>query len=124
MKSVVAEHEEQHLSYGKYIAGFAMSVLLTLMAYLLVSRHAGGTNTIVALVSGLAIMQFLVQMVFFLHIGEERKPRWKLGALLFAVVIVLIIVFGSVWIMNSLNYRMTQSPGHVEQYLRTQNGGI
>ena len=37
----------------------------------------------------------------------------------FMLGIVLIIVGGSVWIMNNLNYRMT--PQQMEQYLKSQD---
>jgi cytochrome o ubiquinol oxidase operon protein cyoD len=57
--------------------------------------------------------------VFFLHLGRESKPRWNLNALLFAVLVVVIIVFGSLWIMHNLNYHM-QNPQQINKYLRSQ----
>lgn len=117
--TVVTETSRPEATLGKYIAGFAASILLTTMAYLLVTHRSGSTNSIVAIISGLAFIQFLVQMVFFLHIGEERQPRWKLLVLVFMVCVVLILVGGSIWIMNNLNYRMT--PAQQEQYLKSQD---
>lgn len=122
MKPIVKEHEEPRLKLSNYIVGFIGCVVLTLMAYLLVTKHAGSTGTIVALLAGLAIAQFLVQMVLFLHIGEEKQPRWKLQAMLFMLGIVVIVVGGSIWIMNNLNYRMT--PQETNNYLKDQDGGI
>jgi cytochrome o ubiquinol oxidase operon protein cyoD len=119
MSSVVSEHEEHKLSLGKYITGFVASVWITLVAYLLVVHPVHDHAITVGLISGLAIVQFLVQMVFFLHIGEERKPRWKLAVMVFMLSIVLLIVFGSIWIMNNLNYRMT--PQQMQQYLKSQD---
>lgn len=119
MKPVVAEHDEQHLSYGKYVFGFLASIALTLTAYVLVTYGSASKNVIAGLISGLAIVQFLVQMVFFLHLAEERGPRWKLLIAAFMLGTVFIIVFGSIWIMNSLNYRMT--PQQMEQYLKSQD---
>jgi len=115
----VAEHETTHLSLGRYVGGFAASIALTLVAYLLATHGRAGTNTLVALLAGLAIVQFLVQMVFFLHVGEERRPRWKLLVMWLMLIVVLILVGGSIWIMNNLNYRM--SPQQQEQYLRSQD---
>jgi cytochrome o ubiquinol oxidase operon protein cyoD len=115
----VAEHETAHLSLGTYIGGFLASIALTLTAYLLATRGTADTNTLVALLAGLAIVQFLVQMVFFLHVGQERKPRWKLMVMWLMLAVVLILVGGSIWIMNDLNYRMT--PQQQEQYLRSQD---
>ena len=119
MNAVVKDHNEHHLSYGKYIFGFLASIALTLTAYVLVTHGSASKNTIVGLISGLAIVQFLVQMLFFLHLGEERQPRWKLLVAVWMLGIVIIVVFGSIWIMNSLNYRMT--PQQQEQYLKSQD---
>jgi len=120
-KTIVAEHDEQQFSYGKYIAGFVSSVALTLLAYLLATRAHINHNLLIGFLAVLAITQFMVQMVFFLHIGEERQPRWKLYMLLLMLCVVLIVVLGSLWIMNNLNYRMMSSPQTQEQYLKSQD---
>ncbi len=116
----VAEHEEvQHLSYGKYLLGFVSSIALTVGAYLL-ATHSSADKNLLALVLGvLAIVQFIVQMLLFLHIGEERGPRWKFAAMLMMLIVVLILVFASIWIMNNLNYRMT--PQQIQQYMKSQD---
>jgi cytochrome o ubiquinol oxidase operon protein cyoD len=118
-RSIIAEHEEQTVSYGHYIFGFVASLALTLTAYVLVTHGSANRNLLVSMICGLAVIQFLVQMFFFLHLGEERGPRWKLLVAVFMVGIVLLIVFGSVWIMNNLNYRMT--PEQMNQYLKSQD---
>lgn len=114
-------------TYLSYFAGFIISVGLTLAAYVPVSHlvhassgpdHLGLTIVVI----GLAIVQLLVQLVFFLHLGRESKPRWRSWALVFAVLVVLVIVGGSLWIMNNLDYRMT--PQQLNQYLQNQDGGI
>jgi cytochrome o ubiquinol oxidase operon protein cyoD len=117
--TVVSEHNEHPLSLGKYVVGFVGSVVVTMAAYLLVTRSSWPHGTVVGIICGLAILQFLVQMVFFLHIGDERRPRWKQAVLGFMLGIVLIVVFGSVWIMNNLNYRMT--PEQMQRYLKSQD---
>lgn len=115
----ISEHGEQHVSLGKYILGFVASLALTLMAYLLVTRRAASTDTLMAIICGLAVIQFLVQMVFFLHIGEERKPRWKQMVMWFMFAIIFLIIGGSIWIMNNLNTRMT--PKQMQQYMKSQD---
>ena len=105
-----------------YLSGYILSLVLTITAYLLVTHPHYSVGLIVAAVLILAVVQFLVQLVFFLHIGVERRPRWKLAVLIFMVGIVLIIVIGSIWIMNNLNYRMT--PQQINTYLNNQGGGF
>ncbi len=109
-------------SLKTYISGFVLSIFLTLMAYDLVVQRKFSVDTIIAAIVGLALIQFLIQLVFFLHLGRETKPRWKLFVLLFMIMVVLILVFGSIWIMNNLNYRMT--PQQQNQYMNNQGGGF
>jgi heme/copper-type cytochrome/quinol oxidase subunit 4 len=62
-------------------------------------------------------------MKLFLHLGNEAKPRLKLLVFGFMALVVMILVFGSLWIMYSLNYRMpTQS--QINSYMNSQNGGF
>ena len=104
---------------GAYVSGFVLSIAFTLEAYYLVAHRALSKWSLAAAIAGLAIVQFLVQLVFFLHLGRELRPRWKLVALLFMLGVVMIIVFGSLWIMNNLNYHMT--PQQMNQYLNSQD---
>jgi cytochrome o ubiquinol oxidase operon protein cyoD len=121
MKPVVSEHDDHHLSYGKYVAGFIGSILLTSCAYLL-ATHVGSTvnrNVLAIVLAVLAIGQFILQMFLFLHIGDERGPRLRLMAAGLMLGVVLILVGGSIWIMNNLNYRMT--PQQINQYMQDQD---
>jgi cytochrome o ubiquinol oxidase subunit IV len=115
----ISEHGEQPLTYGKYVAGFVGSVVLTLCAYLLATRGTAKLGALEVSLALLAISQFVVQMVLFLHVGEEHGPRWKLLAAAFMLGVVLILVGGSLWVMNNLNTRMT--PQQMDQYLRSQD---
>jgi cytochrome o ubiquinol oxidase operon protein cyoD len=120
MKARVSEHDaEMHLSYGKYLLGFISSITLTVSAYMLATHSSANKNVLAVILGLLAIVQFTVQMLLFLHVGDERGPRWKLGAMLMMLVVVLILVFASIWIMNNLNYRMT--PQQIQQYMKSQD---
>lgn len=119
MKTVVAEHDEMRLSYSKYAGGFLGSVALTVTAYLLATHGHVGSVGLAAGLAVLAVTQFVLQMLLFLHVGEERGPRLKLLAAGFMLGVVLILVFGSLWIMRNLNYRMT--PQQMDQYLKSQD---
>ncbi len=108
---------------SSYILGFGLALILTLVAYLLaVGGHFHGW-AITFVLAGLALLQLLVQLVFFLHIREESRPRWKLIALGFAVIVVVILVFGSLWIMVNLSYHHDHnSPTDVNNYLIQDEG--
>lgn len=112
-----------------YVTGFVMSLALTLVAYQLVQAYARNApysrNTMLLAIAGLAIVQLFVQLVFFLHVGSEGKPRWNLMMLLFAGMVVVILVAGSMWIMHNLDYKMTSPPMNTKQvnnYLDSQDG--
>jgi cytochrome o ubiquinol oxidase operon protein cyoD len=99
-------------SVSSYVTGFALSVTLTISAFLLVwaYRTADGMiysrGVLIALLAFLAVMQLVVQALFFLHVSAERRVRINLYSGLFTVMVVLTIVIGSVWVMENLNYNM------------------
>ncbi len=103
-----------------YASGFVLSILLTVAAYIAVTQHTFAGAALVTVIITLAIAQVLVQLFFFLHLGQETRPRWKLMVLLFMLVILGILVFGSLWIMQSLNYNM-MSPERMNIYMIDQN---
>jgi len=123
---VTSDHDVGTGSVKTYLAGFLISLALTGTAFLLVKIHVDHQHTypsdgfmMVSLVS-LAVTQLFVQLVFFLHLGRESKPRWNAYALTFAVTVVVILVIGSLWIMSNLNYRMMSSPTLIREYLKSQ----
>jgi cytochrome o ubiquinol oxidase operon protein cyoD len=120
-----AEHAApERTTLATYVVGFMLSVLLTLLAFWLVGSHRiSGTPALFA-IFGLALIQFCVQVFCFLHIGEERKPRHKLTAFLFMILVVIILAGGSLWIMNNLNYHMLAplTPQQQTKYLHDNEG--
>ena len=119
-QTTMTDHERSSKNLKSYITGFILSILLTLGAYVLVIEHLFTGNIGVAVLILFAVVQLLIQLLFFLHISQEAKPRWKLLTLLFMLLVLLIIVIGSLWIMNNLNYRMT--PAQMNKYMNDQSG--
>jgi cytochrome o ubiquinol oxidase subunit IV len=120
MDIIVSAHDTDRGTLRTYVTGFTASIVLTVTAYLLVVHHALSRRILIAAVVVLALAQFMVQLLFFLHLGRETKPRWKLAVFLFMIMVVLILVFGSLWIMTNLNYRMT--PEQINNYMNSQAG--
>jgi cytochrome o ubiquinol oxidase subunit IV len=114
------EPSQEHSTLSSYVIGFASSIILTLTAYFLVVDQAYAGATLRVFIVALALAQFMTQVVFFLHLGRETKPRWKLLVFTGMVTVVLILVSGSLWIMSNLNYRM--SPTQVQNYMQSQDG--
>ena len=103
-----------HLSLRSYIAGFALSLALTVVPYLLVVNHMASRMTLLLGVVCAAVLQLIVQLGFFLHVDFKPGSRQNLLSFVFTGIMVLIIVFGSLWIMHDLNYFMMDPIMHGE----------
>lgn len=102
--------------------GFALSVILTIIAYGTVVLKWITGDTAIYIVIGLAVVQVIVQLVFFLHFGRESKPRWNMQMFYFMLVFLGIMVAGSLWIMYNLNYNMMDmSPQEMDIYMIEQS---
>ncbi len=93
-----------------YIVGYVLSVALTLLPLGLLWMHEASGHTLPAHAAMFlafvlcAVLQMLVQLYFFLHLGEEKRPRWNFMALCFALLTVGIVVGGTLWIMDNLSH--------------------
>jgi cytochrome o ubiquinol oxidase operon protein cyoD len=109
-----------------YSIGFLSSIILTVIAYAVVVHDVftefWSPAMIAIILAVLASLQLVIQLLFFLHLGDEEKPRWKLLSFIFAFIILGIVVFGSLWIMFDLNARMMMSPEDMIKYMNRQTG--
>lgn len=119
-----ASDHKPHGSYIAYVVGFILSIVLTLAAYFAALNHWFSGRGLPLFVTGLAVVQLLVQLLFFLHLGEERGPRWNLMTFLFAGLVVFIVVIGSLWIMYNLDYNMTHTPEELDRIMIEDDGVI
>jgi cytochrome o ubiquinol oxidase subunit IV len=109
-----------------YIIGFILSIVLTLAAYFLAQQHLNAghqlmTHTTMSIIFiGIAMVQLIVQLGFFLHLGREPRPRWNLVFFIATFSIVLLVVIASIWIMDHLNYNMM--PSEMEEFLIQDEG--
>ncbi|WP_454726618.1 MULTISPECIES: cytochrome o ubiquinol oxidase subunit IV [Cupriavidus] len=97
-----------HSSIKNYVIGFVLAVILTVIPFRLV-MGGGGTvaaTTTLAVILGLAVVQIVVHLVYFLHMDRSSEQRWNVMALAFTALILLIVVAGSLWIMHNMNHNM------------------
>lgn len=97
--------KEWHGSLKAYVIGFIASLILTATSFFLVHTRLLPEQYLVHTIVGLAVAQAIIQLLFFLHVGQEAKPRWETLVFYFMVLILLIIAIGSLWIMWDLNER-------------------
>lgn len=96
-------HQQKVISY---ISGFVLSVILTVAAYFTITKGLVSGWGAIWILSGLAIAQLAVQLLFFLHLNRQKANRERLQLFNFAAIVVVIVVGGTLWIMNNLHYNM------------------
>lgn len=119
--TVVSRHDANQGSLASYTSGFVLSVLFTLAPYYIVTHTLLSGPLLVVTLVGFALLQLLVQLLFFLHVGRESHPRWNTMALLFASIVVFILAVGSLWIMNNLDYNMG-TPRDMDKQMLEEEG--
>lgn len=110
---------------ASYTVGLALALVLTLAAFSLVFERTQASlikqspAIFIPAILVLAMIQLVVQLVFFLHIGQGKESRWNAAMFGFTFTGILVVVVASIWIMNHLNYNMT--PAEMNQYVTEQS---
>jgi heme o synthase len=94
-----SSHETSHggASHGSvktYLIGFILSIILTVIPFAMVMSGTASHSTILAVVVGMAVIQVVVHLIYFLHMNTSSEERWNLVALLFTAMIIGIVVVG------------------------------
>ena len=101
-----AQEQTMATAVRSYLVGFALAIVLTVTSFELARSALVWEPSIPIALSVLAITQMGVHLVFFLHITAGRDSVNNLMALAFGLLIVMLLVFGSLWIMGHLNHNM------------------
>ncbi|MBM7652233.1 cytochrome o ubiquinol oxidase subunit IV [Neobacillus cucumis] len=94
------EHTEHTGAMKAYIIGFFLSIILTIIPLFLVLNHMMSKTPLTVSILIAAVLQFAIQLFFFMHIREGDKPRYNAMALILGLVFAVTLVFGSIWIME------------------------
>ena len=96
-----------HFVRKDYVVGFLLAAVLTAIPFWLVMGHPMPSPALTAMVvMGLAAVQVVVHMIYFLHMNSRSEGGWTMLALLFTVLIVGIVLIGSIWVMYHLDHNM------------------
>lgn len=96
-----------HKKLGIYVFGVILCVILTVIAFWAVMSQQFTKWEIFSIIYTAACIQFLVQVICFLRLNTQtERARTNVMSILFTLVILIVIVFGSLWIMRNLNYNM------------------
>ncbi|HEY0212919.1 MAG TPA: cytochrome o ubiquinol oxidase subunit IV [Paenirhodobacter sp.] len=111
----MSDHSQTH-SHGtmsQLMIGFAMAVVLTLVPFALVMSEVEMNRTLlIGIIMGLGGVQIIVHLVYFLHLNSKSEQGWSVAATIFAVVILVIVLAGSLWVMHNMNVNMMPPMDH------------
>lgn len=88
-----------------YVVGLVPATLLTAASFYVAYTHLIWAPGIPIALAVLGIAQIGLHLVFFLHLTTSPDNTNNALALAFGVLIVTLIIGGSLWIMDHLNYR-------------------
>lgn len=118
-KDIQVLPEGAQASVRGYLVGLALSVAATVGSYVLVLKGDVSTSRVMLLVLALALIQFLAQATYFLHVRRaSHEGRERFVALCSFSIIVAIVVVGSLWVMVHLDERM-MTPAMQMEYMQT-----
>ena len=89
-----------------YLIGLALAAGLSIVSFYIARSTLVWAPSIPIALSVLAIAQMGVHLVFFLHMTSGPDNVNNLLALAFGLLIVMLLVFGSLWIMGHMNHNM------------------
>jgi len=111
-------HHDDHMhadhgSFKSYMTGFVLAVILTAIPFWLVMGKVFDKSSTTGMVLlGLAAVQIVVHMVYFLHMNTKSEGGWTMLGLIFTIMVVVIMLAGSLWVMYHLNHNMMPSMMH------------
>jgi cytochrome o ubiquinol oxidase operon protein cyoD len=95
-----------HGNFKQYTVGFILSVVLTIIPFGMVMAGGFAPGLLLAVVGITAIVQVLVQLIFFLHMNSSAEQRWNVIAFIYTILTIAVLLIGSVWVMNYLHFNM------------------
>lgn len=99
--------KSEHGTTQSYIIGFLLSLVFTVIPYYLVVHKTVTGSSLLATILGFAVLQMCIQIFFFLHLGRGPKPLYNVVFFVSTAGIILVVVVGSIFIMNNLYHNMS-----------------
>ncbi|WP_033574355.1 cytochrome aa3 quinol oxidase subunit IV [Bacillus amyloliquefaciens] len=95
MANKSAEHS--HIPW-KHIVGFALSIILTLLALWVAVYTELSPSAKLWIIFGFAFIQAGLQLLMFMHMTESENGGIQVGNTLFGFFGAIVIILGSIWI--------------------------
>lgn len=101
------QHNPEHGTMTSYVIGFILSLIFTFIPYYMVVNQTVAGSALLVTILGFAVIQMIIQILFFLHLGRGPKPLYNVAFFVSTVGIILVVVAGSIVIISNLHYRMS-----------------
>lgn len=95
-----------HGSVKSYVTGLLLSLVLTIIPFAVVMSGSLSLTTTVLVIVVTAVLQILVQLVMFMHMNTKADEGWNVMSFVFTLTILILVVGGSLWIMQHLHLNM------------------
>lgn len=99
--------QKEHGTVESYVTGFVLSLIFTFIPYYLVVNQTVTGTVLLATILGFGVLQMIVQVTFFLHLGRGPKPNWNFFFFVSTISLILVVVGGSLVITSNLHGNMT-----------------
>ncbi|WP_196868912.1 cytochrome C oxidase subunit IV family protein [Polaromonas sp. CG_9.11] len=100
-----AQSDYRH-DFRSYVKGLVLALILSCLAFALVAWQLATPTVTLWSVFGLALLQGIAHFRYFMHVDLRKSVREDLQLILFASLIVLLMVGGTLVIMFNLRHRM------------------
>lgn len=106
-----------HGNLSGYVIGFVVCIALTLASFGAVMTGLLPHGAVMGVLVLLCVVQLLVQLVFFLHLGSAPDQRSNTGIFICTALLIAIIVAGSLWVTHNANANMMPTNMSVQRAL-------
>ncbi|HEY2011640.1 MAG TPA: cytochrome o ubiquinol oxidase subunit IV [Rhizomicrobium sp.] len=117
MPHIAESGHSDHGSFRSYTVGLLWSLGLTLLSFGVVMTHVVAVRYLLPAIVVLAVVQLVVQLIYFLHLGTARSQRSNSAIFLFTALLIAIMVSGSLWVMHNANINMMPTQMSVQRAL-------
>ena len=108
-------HGASHGTLKSYVVGFILSLGLTALSFGAVMTGVLPRDMILPAITLLAVVQLLVQLLCFLHLGTAPEQRNNTVIFLLTALLIVIVVALSLWVMHNANANMMPTQMSIER---------
>ncbi len=95
-----------HGTVKTYAVGFLLSLVLTALSFGAVRGGALPRELMLPIITALAVIQLLVQLVYFLHLGTAPEQRNNTVIFVLTGLLIATVIGGSLWVIHNANVNM------------------